>query len=352
MAVNVGILGFAHGHVGGYGKVWMSNPDMGVSLVAGWDHDAERLDKNAENFRIEKENTAQSLVSRKDIQAVVISSETSMHADLVELAAAAGKNIILYKPIALNMAQADRIVEAVKKHSVRFSMGWQMRVDPQNIKMKQMLTSGQIGKVFQVRRRHGLSLHLNPGFADTWHANPEYNRDIWADDASHPIDFIYWLLGKPESVTAEISSLGNPRVPNDNGIAIFRYPDGKIAEVVCSFTCSAAESTTEIYAEKGAILQYFGDNPGTRLPHSEKGLKWFIEGGKDWIDSGIPSPVSHGERISGQAKPLADFLNGKREAIATAEEGREALRMLLACYVSTCSGRRVMLDDTEIDNII
>ena len=47
---------------------------------------------------------------------------------------------------------------------------------------------------------------------------PELNRNIWADDAVHAIDFIYWLLGVPETVTAEIATIHDARVPNDNGI--------------------------------------------------------------------------------------------------------------------------------------
>ena len=79
---------------------------------------------------------------------------------------------------------------------------------------------------------------------------PELNRDIWADDAAHAIDFIHWLLGVPESITAEVDSLCDPRVPKDNGIAMFRYPGGPLAEVFCSFTCVAAENTDRGHRRK------------------------------------------------------------------------------------------------------
>ncbi len=114
-----------------------------------------------------------------------------------------------------------------------------------------------------VRRRHGLGTHLWKGFAETWHVNPRLNRDIWADDASHAVDFLHWLLGVPESVTAEIASLLDPRIPMDNGVAVFRYPNGPIAEVCCSFTCVAGENTTEVFAERGTIVQNYGDAPSS-----------------------------------------------------------------------------------------
>jgi len=345
MSVNVGILGFAHSHVNAYCNRWRQDAPMSVRVVAGWDHNATRLDAAREDHGVEPAESPDDLLGRDDVDAVVVAAETSLHAELVERAAAAGKAIVLQKPMALTMEQADRIVAAVRASGVPLTMAWQMRVDPQNVKMKQLLAGGQFGRLLMVRRRHGLSTHVWPNFEQSWHVDPDYNRDIWADDASHPIDFIYWLLGTPASVTAELGSLLNPKVPNDHGIAIFRYGEGVFAEVSCSFTCVAAEGTTEILCEKGTIVQSYGDGPSTNVPRPDGavGLKWFLHETGQWTESGIPTPAGHGERIAALAGPLAEFLQGRREAIATAEEGREALRMVLACYESAEAGRRVTL---------
>ncbi len=352
MSLKVGIVGFAHGHVHMYCTQWRANPEFGVNVIAGWDHDAGRLAKAANDFGIKSLSEVDALLD-SGIEAVVIAAETSLHASLVEQAALAGKKIILQKPIAVTMGEADRIVAAVQKSGVPFSMAWQMRVDPQNIQIREWLQSGQLGQVFIVHRRHGLNTHQWPNFTQLWHARPELNRDIWADDASHAIDFIYWLLGAPETVTAEILSLYDPRVPMDNGVALFRYPSGPLAEVSCSFTCPAAENTTEVFGEKGSIIQSYGDVPSCNVPRPEGacGLKWYSSDSGKWVCSEIPSPANHGERIGGLAKPLGGFLNGQRPPIATAEEGRTVLRMTLACYVSVQEGRRVRLDDPTIDKI-
>ena len=164
MTVSMGILGFAHGHVNAYCAQWLKRPELGVKLVAGWDHDAARLDKAAADYGIAAFANTQDLLSRADVQAVVVSAETSLHAELVEQAAAAGKIIILQKPMALTMAEGDRIVAAVQRYNVPFTMAWQMRVDPQNIEIKQLLQSGQLGKIFMVRRRHALGTHLWDNF--------------------------------------------------------------------------------------------------------------------------------------------------------------------------------------------
>ncbi len=350
MAVGVGILGLAHGHVNAYCTQWRRHPEFGINLVAAWDHDAERLAKASESFGLRGYGDVQGLLALPEVEAVVIAAETSRHADLVEQAAAAGKAIVLQKPMALTLGEADRIVAAVERHAVPFTMAWQMRVDPQNVRIKELVESGALGKVFMVRRRHGLGTHRWAGFTDLWHAKPELNRDIWADDAAHAIDFILWLLGIPETVTAEVESLCDPRVPMDNGIAVFRYPGGPLAEVFCSFTCTAAENTTEVIGEKGSIIQNYGDVPSCNVPRPAGaiGLKWFDADAGQWTESDIPSPASHGERIAGLAGPLAEFLQGKRPPIATAEEGRMALRMTLACYISTWEGRRVRIDEESI----
>jgi predicted dehydrogenase len=346
MPINVAILGLAHGHVGVYCDLWKKNPAMGINLVGAWDHDVARLASAKEKWGVAAFAKPQAALE-SNVDAVVIGAETSLHADLVEAAAAAGKKIILQKPLALTMQEADRIVAAVKNRNVPFSLAWQMRIDPQNLEMKHLILSNTLGRIFMVRRRHGLSTHIWPGFENTWHVKPELNHGMWADDAAHAIDFLLWLLGEPISVSAEIATLRSEKVPDDNGIAIFRYADGTFAEVVSSFTCLAGENTTEIVGEEGVIIQNYGDGPSTQVPRSKDavGLKWFLKGGKEWLNSATPSPAGHGERIAALAPELAKFLRGERETICSAEEGRTSLRMTLACYQSSELGRRVKLSE-------
>jgi predicted dehydrogenase len=348
--MKIGILGFAHGHVDAYCAEWRRRPELGIEVAAGWDHDTERLGQAAQRHGVRACADAGEVLGDVEIGAIVIAAETSLHAELVERACAAGKVVVLQKPMALTLAEADRIAAAVDDSGVRFTMAWQMRADPQNVAMKELVDSGQLGRIFMVRRRHGLAACLNPDFARTWHVDPGLNRDIWADDASHPIDFVHWLLGIPQSVMAEMASLFDPRMPMDNGIAVFRYPDGPIAEVCCSFTSAAGENTTEIVGEEGVIIQNYGDGPSCNVPRPDAavGLKLYRRATAEWTAIDIPTPDNHGARIAGLAEPLAEFLHARRGPIATAEEGRTSLRMVLACYVSSREGRRVRIDDDAV----
>lgn len=341
--MNIGILGFAHGHVGMYCTRWTEHPEMNIRIVAGWDHDLARAEANCRHFQTEMLPEASAILDRRDIHGVVIASETSMHADLVEQAAEAGKAIVLQKPISLTIEEANRIVDAVNRNRVPFTLAWQMRVDPHNLHARALLRSGEFGKVFQARRRHCLSTQYMKDFEKSWHVAPELNRDIFADDAAHPIDFMYWMFGMPETVYAEMGTLLNPMVRNDNAIALFRYSDGMMAEVSCSFVAVAGENTLEILCEHGLIIGNYGDGPSNAVrPPGAPQLKWWHEKDRTWHTSDVEIG-GQGERIANLALPLAEFLNGRRSPIATAEEGRDVLRLVLACYESAESGRRINL---------
>ena len=348
--IKIAILGFAHGHIGAIARQWLDHPAMGVAPVCGWDHDPERGKKSCADFGIEFVPELSDILAR-DVSAVIITSETDLHAPLVEAAAAAHKDVILYKPMALTMDEADRIVKAVRDHGVRFTMGWQMRTDPQNQKIRELVRSEALGKTCLFRRRHALPTQVWDNFENTWHVDPKHNRDIFADDSAHPINLMLWMFGMPETVSCEMSTMLNPKIVNDNAVALFKYKNGLICEISCSFTCDAAEITTEVYCEKGSIQQYFGDNPSTRLPRpSMPGLKWYREGDADWTDSGLESPKAHGARLGRQAEPMAEFLKGGAP-ICTAEEGRDTLRLVLACYLSAREGKRVSVYDPRVQGI-
>jgi predicted dehydrogenase len=337
----IAVLGWAHGHVNLYVEEIGRMED--ACILSSWDHDAKRCGRNAMQFGCTASTDLDEILGDKRIQGVIIAAETSRHAELCVAAAKAHKAIVLQKPMALTLEDCDRIIEAVERHQVPFSMAWQMRVDPQNLRIKQILDKGTLGKILMFRRKHCLSTHIWPGFDKTWHVKPELNRGIWMDDAAHPFDLIYWLFGMPRSVIAEIDTLLSPKIPDDNGIAVFRYPDGKIVEVVCSFTANAGENTTEIHGDKGTLLQSFGDAVSAATPRAARalGLRRILNGETRWIESALPSPTSQAERIRALAQPIVEFFMGKRPPIGTAREGREVTGMLLASYEAAASGRRV-----------
>ncbi|MBQ7651564.1 MAG: type III pantothenate kinase, partial [Victivallales bacterium] len=114
--MKIGIVGLAHGHAQTYIKRWQENPDMDIQVARIWDPDKERLEDIAKNYNLEMGECPYCIVNDPEIEAVLIASETSRHAEYVEIAAEAGKKIVVQKPMALTIADADRIVNAAAVH--------------------------------------------------------------------------------------------------------------------------------------------------------------------------------------------------------------------------------------------
>ncbi len=347
----IGVLSFAHGHVNAYCHQIKSFDD--AELIACWDHDAARGSANAANFGIPFIESLDEILKRTDIDCFMIASETNRHTDLVVAALEAGKDVLLQKPMAITLADCDRIIEAVDRTGRWFSMAFQMRCDPQNIKMKELVESGAIGRIGAIRRRHCIPVLFNKGFVEgpsKWHISAEANKGMFFDDATHPIDWLLWMLGrKPVSVIAEIDNVLTDVAPDDTGIAIFRFADGLFAEVFNASVTHASENTTEIYGDKGVIIQNHGDAVSCGIrPPGAIGIKLFQVDKADqgWQDVGIPIPASHGERIAGVARPFIDALIAGKPMV-TAREGRESIELVLASYRSAETGARVKFPFAE-----
>lgn len=349
--IGLGILSFAHGHASIYAQVWARDED--VELVACWDDDEQRGKAAAERYGMRYSPHLEDVLENPQVDAVCITSETSRHAELCEAAAASGKAILLQKPMALTLADCDRIIQAVERHGVFLSMAFQMRHDPSNLKMKELLEAGAIGRVGLLRRRHCISVLFSPQFVQgptRWHLEREKNRGMFMDDAVHAADFLLWFLGMPVSVMAEIDNTLTQVAPDDTGVALYRFPDGAFGVLVNSSVTWAGENTTEIYGDKGVIIQNHDDGPSTHvLPPHPIALKLYQaeHPEKGWQDFGLPIPKSHGERIAGVARPFVECLLQGKPPIVSAREGRQSVEMVLGAYLSARTGRRIHFPLTE-----
>ncbi len=342
--LGIGILSFAHGHVNAYAHQIKTYPD--AKLVIAWDDNAGRGKAQADAFGIPFSPRIEDVLNRDDVDCVIVASETNKHADLCIEAAKAKKPILLQKPMALTLADCDRIIEAVDKAGIWFSMAYQMRCDPQNQKMKQLIDQGAIGRVGILRRRHCIGVLFSNDFINgpsKWHIDPVANKGMFMDDACHATDFIYWFLGRPVSVMAEIDNVLTTAAPDDTGVAIYRFAGGEMAVLLNSSVVHAGENTTEIYGDKGVIVQNHGDGPSCALkPPHPIGVKLYQSERPDlgWQDLGMPIPAGHGDRIHGVARPFVDALKSGTPMVS-ARDGRVSVEMCLAAYDSAESGRRV-----------
>ncbi len=343
-SLSIAVIGFAHGHSGAYCDVIAGFEDANV--VAGWDHDAGRGTAQCERFKLEFVPDLAQLLARADIDAVIITAETNRHADLIEAACDAGKAILCQKPMATTLEDCDRIIAAVDKSGVHFQMAFQMRCDPMNIQIKKWLDEGALGRIGSLRRRHCINFLFNPGLkesASAWHIDPVQNVGMFFDDAVHAADFMYWLMGRPVSVMAEIDNILTDVAPDDTGIALYRWENGALGDLTNSSVTLAGENTTEIYGEAGVIIQNFDDGVSTPHAHGAPGLKLWRGSTNSWEIFDFTLPASHYERLKAVPRPFLDNLLSGAPSAVTARDGKVSVEMCLAAYRSAREGTRILL---------
>jgi len=342
--IGIGIISFAHGHANSYCHRMLTFDD--VKLVGCWDDNEARGKSAANQFDMSYSPHLEDVINHPDIQGVIVTCETNRHAEMVIAAAKAGKDILCQKPMALTLEDCDRMTEAAEKAGIKFMMGFQMRHDPANIKMKELIDNGTLGKIGVLRRRHCIPVLFNENFVNgpsRWHIEPEKNMGMFMDDASHATDFIHWMLGRPTSVIAEIDNILTDVAPDDTGLAVYRFSSGAMAILLNTSVTLAGENTTEIYGDQGVVIQNYGDGPSCNIPRPENAIavKLYTRDQPAWQDLGIPIPQSHGERISAVPRPFIDCLKNDTEPEITAWDGRVSVEMVLNAYQSAKQGRRI-----------
>ena len=342
--IGIGIISFAHGHANAYCNQMMTFDH--VKLISCWDDNEERGTNAAKQYSMKYSPHLEDIVGDSEIDAVIVTCETNRHAEMVVAAATEGKDILCQKPMALTLDDCDIIGNIVSKTSVKFMMAHQMRRDPANIAMKELIASGVLGKIGMLRRRHCINVLFNESFVtgpSRWHIDPEKNMGMFMDDASHATDFIYWMLGKPVSVMAEIDNVLTDVAPDDTGVAIYRFKDGAMAILLNTSVTLAGENTTEIYGDMGVAIQNYGDAPSCNLPRPENAiaLKLYTKDEPIWKDMGIEIPDGHGIRIGGVPRPFIDCLKSDTLPDVSVEDGRISVEMVLGAYQSAQEGKRV-----------
>jgi predicted dehydrogenase len=341
--IGIGVISFAHGHSQAYCRRMLNYDD--VRLVSAWDDDERRGREAADAYGMTYTPHLEDVLNDPGIQGVIITCETNRHAEMAVAAAEAGKDILCQKPMALTLSDCDRMAAAAEKAGVKFMMAYQMRHDPSNQKIKALVESGVLGQISLLRRRHCIPVLFSDSFVNGpthWHIDPEKNMGMFMDDASHATDFIHWIMGRPISVSAEIQNTVTDVAPDDTGVAIYRYADGSMVVLLNSSVTLAGENTTEIYGDRGVLIQNYDDAVSTSIaPEGGVALKLYTTDEPQWKDLGMPIPPSHGERIAGVPRSFIDCLKYDTAPSVTAEDGRVSVEMVLGAYQSAKEGRRV-----------
>jgi len=335
--IRFGQLSFAHYHAAFWAQAIVDHPD--ARLVGVWDDDPARGEEAAARHDTQYFGNLEALL--RECDAVGITSETVRHADLVEQAARAGVHILCEKPMATTVQDCDRIQRAVDASGVVFMQNYPKRFDPINHELVGRVHRGDLGRVVLVRIRHGHSQGRQPEFLRQWFVDPDQSGGgTLLDEGVHAADFLLWLLGPPEQVTAVVSNRALHLRTEDTAAAFFTYSSGALAEVVTSWNFVAAEHSVEIYGSEGTALLSGVDLASkdfSSVPH----LKIFRLGGSRGVWESSPTATSFGSGTFHHGGPrhfIECLGTGRRPALGV-EEGRRPVEMILAAYRAAASGR-------------
>lgn len=248
MTVRLGLLG-----AGRIGKVHAGAIAAipGAKLVAVADAFPEAAKALAEASGAEV-RTADSIMSAKDIDAVLITTPTDLHATMIEQAARAGKAIFCEKPIDLDVQRVRECLAVVAKEGAKLMVGFNRRFDPNFVELRRQIDAGAIGKVEMVSIT---SRDPSPPPGDYIKRSGGLFRDM----TIHDFDMARFLLGEePVSVYASASVLVDPEIGKlgdfDSASIVLTTKSGRIAQISNSRRATYGyDQRIEVHGSEGLI---------------------------------------------------------------------------------------------------
>jgi predicted dehydrogenase len=199
------------------------------------------------------ENDWRAMLRRDDIDAVLISTPPSLHAEMSIEALNAGKHVLCEKPLARTPAECHRMVTAAKKNNRFLATGFNYRFYPSIEKARALLDRGLIGKLDHVRAYSGYSAAEHNH--DWLHDSEMMGGGALRDNGIHLIDLTRYFLGEVAEVKGFTSNtVWGFKGCEDNGFALLRSTAGKIATLQASWTeWQRYQFRIEIYGNRGCI---------------------------------------------------------------------------------------------------
>lgn len=276
----------------------------------------------------------------KNIELVSIATESGLHAEIAKYLIKQHKNVIIEKPMAMNMKDAREIVALAKEYNVKVSANHQNRFNIAVQETKNALDNGSFGRI-----SHG-SIHVR------WNRNQDYYtqapwRGTWAQDGGalmnqciHGIDLLRWLMGDEidEVYGVTKQQFHDYLECEDIGMAVIRFKNGAVGTV---------EGTTNVYPKNlEETLYLFGENGTVKLGGKSTNSidVWDFANGDDSKAGFIEQTENvYGNGHTSLFKNVIDAIEGKGEVLVNAEAGARALELVLAIYKSSFTGKPVKL---------
>ncbi|HZR18312.1 MAG TPA: Gfo/Idh/MocA family oxidoreductase [Verrucomicrobiae bacterium] len=287
------------------------------------------------------------LLELDEIDLVVIGIPNDLHCDAVLQAAAAGKHIVLEKPMCLNLADADRMVEACRKARVKLMYAEELCFVPKYVRLKQLLDSGALGKPVLIKQSEK---HDGPHAAHFWDVNRS-GGGVTMDMGCHAIEFFRWMLGRPpiKSVYAQMGTHvhSDKTRGEDNAILILEFANGVTAVAEESWTkLGGMDDRAEVHGSKGvayadllhgnAIETYSATGYDYAVEKAGSTVGWSFTIYEEIWNYGFVHEMEH----------FVQCVKNDTEPIVTGDDARVVMEVLFAAYESAGTGRKVKLPFT------
>ena len=329
-----------------------------LELVAVCDVLLEKTEELLAKHGLEKDTSIkrytdykQMIAENPDIQLISIATESGLHAEIALYCIDNGINLIIEKPMAMSMADADEIVRRAEEKHVKVSACHQNRFNIAVQQLRKAIEGGRFGKL-----SHG-SIHVR------WNRNKNYYtqapwRGTWAQDGGalmnqciHGIDLLRWMMGNEvEEIYAQTRQQFHDYLEcEDIGMAVVSFKNGAVATI---------EGTTNVYPKNlEETLYIFGENGTVKLGGKSTNnidvWDFADETEADAANKGLEEAASnvYGNGHTSLFADVMDAVENDREPYVDAKAGRAALEMILAIYKSAAEGRPVKLPLTDTSSL-
>jgi inositol 2-dehydrogenase len=305
-------------------------------LIAVADADGARAERVASELEVEHHySNWETLLERKDIDAVVVAAPSRFHAPLTRAAAAAGKHVFCEKPPALSMEEAESAASAVAKAGVQFQIGFMRRYDPAYARAKKLVAEGEIGDPVLVKSI-GRDRQPPPRsfFQDS------INGTLFLDAMIHEFDLARWLMNDE---VVEVHSFGSalacPELTEfgdvDSAVVNLRFGRGGIGNAESHRKSNYGyDIRTEIIGSKGAI----------QVGYLQQTAQLVLTGAgasHDVVDHWL---VRFADAYRNELRDFVDSIIAEEPTRVTAQDGLRALAVSIAAERSYRESRPIDLD--------
>ncbi|MEM4267925.1 MAG: Gfo/Idh/MocA family oxidoreductase [Candidatus Woesearchaeota archaeon] len=278
------------------------------------------------------------------IDVVSICTPNNMHAEMVIKALEAGKHVLCEKPMALCVADADKIVEVNLRSGRSFFLVKQNRFNPPIVALKNAFNKELLGKVYLINSTVYWNRNENYYKNSDWRGKKSSEGGALFTQASHFLDLMLYLGGKVKSVFAVMENFAHSGIETeDTGIIVIRFIKGAIGTL--QYTTAVYESnfegTISVFGTKGTIKV-----GGKYLNELEF---WNVEGvPKPQIEQCNPQndygtyqgTMSNHDKVY---KNITEVLLHNGKIATTSLEGRNSVEVMQAAYISSIKRREVFL---------